>query len=83
LVKKIKTNAEQNEMDTAEIYFCIYDNKEGFLIDLCVQCPDALTTFYDCEGNIVCEFGGYLGTNTCPNFEEKTSKRALIWKHPQ
>lgn len=82
-LKDIKTNAEQSESDTAEIYFCIYDDKEGFLVDLCVQCPDALTYFYDCEGNVVCEFGGYLGTNTCPDFEVKISKKELLWKHPQ
>ncbi len=82
-LKEIKDNAEQSESDTSEIYFCIYEEKEGFLIDLCVQCPDALTVFYDCEGNVLCEFGGYLGTNTCPDFDEKISKKELLWKHPQ
>jgi hypothetical protein len=77
-------NAEPfNQTDTAEIYYCIYNNIEGFVVDMCVFCPDAMVFFYDCEGNIICEFGGYLGLNTCPDFEENLSKIELIWKRPQ
>jgi hypothetical protein len=45
-----------------------YENEYVFLIDECFQCPDALTLVYNCDGNIICEFGGIDGRNTCPDF---------------
>jgi len=35
--------------------------------------------FYDCEGNVICEFGGFDGRNTCPDFESNVSNMELIW----
>ncbi len=63
----------------AEIYKCIYKNQEGFLVDLCVNCPDGLVQFYDCEGTVICEFGGIDGRYTCPDFEDSISNKELIW----
>jgi hypothetical protein len=76
LVEGVKDNP-----DKVEIYKCIYDYQEGFLIDLCVGCPDGLVEFYDCEGNVLCEFGGFDGRNTCPDFENSVSNMELIWNN--
>jgi hypothetical protein len=65
----------------AEIYKCIYKNQEGFIVDLCVNCPDGLVQFCDCEGNVICEFGGIDGRNTCPDFEDSISNKVLIWNN--
>ena len=64
-LKEIVHQVQSNQFGPAEIYYCIYDNNEGFLVDQCVQCPDAMTYFYDCEGNILCQFGGYMGLSSC------------------
>ncbi len=61
------------------IYKCIYNYQEGFIIDICFMCPDVLVEFYDCEGNVICEFGGFDGRNTCPDFESNVSNMELIW----
>jgi hypothetical protein len=64
-----------------EIYKCNYKEQEGFLIDLCVDCLDGLVQFYDCEGTVMCEFGGIDGRNTCPDFEDIVSNKELIWSN--
>ncbi len=74
LVEVIKDNPVK-----IEIYKCIYNYQEGFLIDRCVGCPDGLVEFYDCDGNVICEFGGFDGRNTCPDFESSVSNMELIW----
>ncbi|MFC2090915.1 DUF6970 domain-containing protein [Bacteroidota bacterium] len=72
---------DMNDSNTGivEIYKCNYKELEGFLIDLCVGCPDGLVEFYDCEGNVICEFGGFDGRNTCPDFESSVTNMELIW----
>ncbi|HNZ81627.1 MAG: DUF6970 domain-containing protein [Bacteroidales bacterium] len=77
-LKQLVNDNKENEV-RAEIYKCIYDSTEGFIIDLCVQCPDGLVEFRDCTGNILCEFGGFDGRVTCPDFELKIIKKELIW----
>jgi hypothetical protein len=77
LIKIVEDNTDNPA--SAEIYRCIYNQQEGFLIDLCVGCPDGLVQFYDCEGTVLCEFGGIDGRNTCPDFEENVSDKKLIW----
>jgi hypothetical protein len=57
----------------------LYDTTEGFLVDICFQCADDLVYYYDCNGNTICEFGGYSGLNTCPDFEDKLYDIELIF----
>lgn len=74
LVEGVKDNPVK-----VEIYKCIYNYQEGFLIDKCVGCPDGLIEFYNCEGSVICEFGGFNGRNTCPDFESSVLNMELIW----
>jgi len=71
----------QSQNNKATIYQCVYNNSHGFIVDLCVQCPDAMTYLYDCNGNVICEFGGYLGANSCPDFDENISDKVLIFEY--
>lgn len=71
----------KNKEAKAEIYKCIYDDKEGFIINICVGCLDAIIEFRDCQGNVLCEFGGIMGTVTCPDFQEKLKDKELIWEN--
>ena len=43
----------------------------------CFQCPDAIISFYDCDGNKICDQGGFLGSNDCPDFD--TSNKVKIY----
>ena len=50
-----------------------------FLIENCFQCADALSIVYDCKANIVCEFGGIDGRNTCPNFDQNKTNEKILY----
>ena len=56
-----------------------YAGKDVFWVDNCFQCPDALVIVYDCEKNIVCEFGGIDGRNTCPDFEQNAKNKKILY----
>ncbi len=56
-----------------------YNGKDVFLIQSCYQCPDALSVVYDCEKNIVCEFGGIDGLNTCPDFGQNATNEKILY----
>jgi hypothetical protein len=63
----------------AEIVSHAYKGKTVYLVDMCMQCPDNLTTVVNCEGQVICEFGGIAGRNTCPDFSEAT-RLEVVWK---
>lgn len=63
----------------ADIYEYTYNGQKYFKADMCVGCPDFITMYYDCKGVVVCEAGGIMGKNTCPDFEEKSISTRLIW----
>lgn len=58
-----------------------YNNQDVFLINNCVGCADALTKVYNCQGELICEFGGIGGLNTCPDFQSKAKLVRTIWKN--
>ena len=64
-----------NEMSTddtsgLEIIQYTYKNSTVFSVNDCINnCSDAMTVVYDCDKNVLCEFGGIAGVNTCPGFD--------------
>lgn len=71
-----------NSMDVdrkADIYEYTYKDEKLYLADMCVGCPDFITVVFNCRGIIVCEFGGITGKNTCPDIEEESISKRLIW----
>lgn len=56
-----------------------YHGNDVFLIEECYQCADALQIVYDCEKNIICEFGGIDGRNTCPDFVSHASNEKVLY----
>ncbi len=80
-LQEIKEGFEQSASATKKkIVLYEYNNESVFLIDSCNGCADNLTTVYNCEGNIICEFGGIAGINTCPDFETNATKIDILWK---
>jgi hypothetical protein len=63
----------------AEIVSYAYKGKTVYLVDMCIQCPDYRTTVVNCEGQVICEFGGIDGRNTCPDFADAT-RLEVVWK---
>jgi len=56
-----------------------YKNKDVFMIITCVGCPDANIVVYDCEKNLVCEFGGENNEKPCPDFEKNASDKKILY----
>lgn len=80
-LKGIVETYSKDSSNKIEIYQCLYNCMEGFLINWCVNCPDGLTQFLSCDSVVICEFGGISGTITCPDFESKTSNKKLLWSN--
>jgi len=64
-----------------DIHQYMYNNEPVFLINDCVDCADAISVVYNCAGDIICEFGGIEGKNTCPDFNDKATDKKLIWRN--
>ncbi len=74
-----KINGYKNTISGVKIWKLTYHNDVVFMINDCVNCYDGMVVVYNCEGAIICEFGGLAGLNTCPDFEANSSKPTLIW----
>jgi len=42
--------------------------------------PDSMTQVYNMEGEVICQFGGIAGSNTCPDFYEKATDAKIIFE---
>jgi hypothetical protein len=73
-------DAEAGYRHHARIYQSSYGNgKTGFLIEICVGCPDAGVSLYDCEGNLLCVMWGIAGLS-CEEFGFDVDNPKLIWE---
>lgn len=80
-LKNIKTNLKQTTSVKSEIIQYVYNSQVVYYIDSCIGCPDGLTMVYSCNGEVICQFGGIAGLNTCIDFAEKAVKKKVIWKN--
>lgn len=55
-----------------------YHGAYVFLIDPCYGCADDLISVYNCDGDVICEFGGIAGQNTCPDFETAATDSTML-----
>jgi len=58
-----------------------YKEKEVYMVHTCYQCPDAITYVYDKEKNVICESGGFVGKDTCSDFEEKATDKKILYNN--
>lgn len=81
-LKEIKTTIEINANATGgQIIAYKYENEDVFWVDDCYNCDDKLVVVYNCDGEVVCEFGGISGQNTCPGFEEKATDSVMLFNN--
>ncbi|MGL1885687.1 MAG: hypothetical protein OCD76_04155 [Reichenbachiella sp.] len=50
-----------------------------FQVDHCYMCPDAGSVVYNAEKEVVCEFGGFIGNNTCPDFSNEATNAIELY----
>ena len=61
-----------------EIIQYTYREEAAFLVNDCSGCPDRLDLLYNCEGEVICEFGGIDGRNTCPDFDTAADSLLIL-----
>lgn len=65
----------------ARIYQCTYQtNKICFMVEPCVDCPDAGYTFYSCEGVELCSEGTIVGGYQCEGLNIDRDNKILIYE---
>ena len=64
----------------ARIYQCAYKDGIGFLLEMCVGCPDAGYSFRNCEGIVLCGDGRHSGEDNCSELNIDFENRKLIWE---
>jgi len=79
-LQPIIKNAQQNS-SKAEVIRYRYNNQTVYYIDTCIGCPDSMAHVLTCSGEVICQFGGIMGINTCPDFEEKATNKKVIWSN--
>ncbi|MEP5613653.1 MAG: hypothetical protein ABJP45_15485 [Cyclobacteriaceae bacterium] len=66
-----------SQLDGVQIVQYTYQGSSVFLVDTCVGCADGISSVYNCDGDVICEFGGIDGRNTCTDFEGATDERYI------
>jgi len=83
-LKEIKFVMEANmKMTGSQIIRYKYKGEYVFLVNTCYNCMDGLISVYDCDGEVICEFGGFAGLNTCPDFESEATDSTMLFDFVQ
>jgi hypothetical protein len=71
----------QESPQKAEVIRYKYNGQTVYNINTCLDCADSMAQVYNCSGDVICQFGGIAGFNTCPDFEEKATNKKVIWRN--
>ena len=63
----------------AEVIRYQYNSQTVYYINTCIDCADSMGQVYTCSGEVICQFGGIAGFNTCPDFENAAMHKKVIW----
>ena len=76
----LKSIREQASNKT-EIIRYKYKGETVYYINTCVGCADSMGEVYNCSGQVICQFGGIAGFNTCPDFYDVATDKVVTWKN--
>lgn len=79
LDKKIEEFISNNPDTKGRIEKFLYDEQTVYMVNFCVACPDNLVYVYNKNEEVICEFGGLAGFNTCPDFSKKAISKGIVW----
>jgi hypothetical protein len=83
-LKEIKKAMEMNMRAAGgQIIRYSYKGNDVFWIDPCHGCADDLIYVYNCQGEVICEFGGIAGLNTCIDFHSEASDSTMLFNGVQ
>lgn len=71
---------EESGFDTkGQVDEYTYKNETVYKVDFCKNCPDNLIQVFNVNGDVLCEFGGIAGTNSCPDFDNSAKFEKTVW----
>jgi len=79
VIDGLEKDAAAGYKQHARIYQCHYKNGIGFLLELCVNCPDFGYWLKSCEGESLCVMWGEAG-DPCAEFSVDFENKELIWE---
>ena len=79
-LQTIIENAKQNS-SKAEVIRYRYNEQTVYYINTCIDCADGMAQVHTCSGEVICQFGGIAGFNTCPDFNDTATDKKVIWKN--
>jgi hypothetical protein len=83
-LKQIKEVMAMNtRMAGSQIIRYSYKGEDVFWIDMCYNCADDLVSVRNCQGDVICEFGGIAGLNNCPDFHSQASDSTMLFDNVQ
>lgn len=59
-----------------------YQGEEVFSVEETPAYPDQMSVWRNCEGETICQFGGFAGFNTCPDFYD-VARPSIIYQVQQ
>lgn len=71
-------NSDQDIEPHVDAY--LYQGECVYIIDPGSGYADWLHTAYNEDCQVICEFGGFAGMNTCQDFDENTEDLGVIWE---
>ena len=71
----------QHSSSKAEVIRYQYKGETVYYINTCIDCADSMAQVYTCSGDVICQFGGIAGFNTCPDFEDTATNKKVIWRN--
>lgn len=80
-LKELKADYSQDPDTPTRITQYTYHGECAFMVEHCVQCPDAITVVYNEEQEELCKFGGIAGFNTCPDFDSQATNPVVLWSN--
>jgi hypothetical protein len=58
-----------------------YKSKTVFEVNICANILDGQTLVYNCNGEVICRFGGIAGENTCPDFYDTVTNKIVLYEN--
>ena len=83
-LNSIKTTMEQNmQPNGSYIIQYVYNGECVYVVDSCYGCPDGMVVVYNSSNEVICEFGGIAGLNTCPDFYDLAEGKRYLFRNNQ
>ena len=82
-IKSEVRNSQVREPNKATVEAYLYNSEKVYIFDPGSGYADCLSTAYNQNCEVICEFGGFAGLNTCPDFNETAESLGIIWEDPR